>query len=121
MDIGNAVMARQPFVDECVIRIEQRENASVLANDAFEEQFGFALERLSQIVIEFLRRSLDFAEFPQVEPLTGEVVDKSRRLRIRKHSADLLFAYFRIAEAAFRGGIEKFIVGNTAPQKKGQT
>ena len=47
-DIGNAVMERDPLVDERVVRGHQIEQAAVLAHEALEEQFRFAAERVAR-------------------------------------------------------------------------
>ena len=48
VDAANAVVPRQPFVDERVVRAQQLEEAPVLADGALDEQLGLAPERLAQ-------------------------------------------------------------------------
>ena len=48
-------MLRQRFIDEGVIGVQQIDDAAVLAQDAFEQQFGFAAEALPKVVVERLR------------------------------------------------------------------
>ena len=43
VDVGDAVVPRQPLVDERVVGGQQVEDAAVLAHDAVEEQLGLAL------------------------------------------------------------------------------
>ena len=50
IDVRDAVMLRQPFVDERVVRAQQVEHAAILAQDALEKQLGLrrkACRRLS--------------------------------------------------------------------------
>ena len=47
-DVGNAVVPREPLVDERVVGGDQIEHAAVLADDAVEEELGFLDERLGQ-------------------------------------------------------------------------
>ena len=52
VDVRNAVVLREPLVDERVVRAQQIEHAAVLVHDALEEQLRFAAERLPQVVVE---------------------------------------------------------------------
>ena len=53
---GNAVVQRQPLVDERVVGGQQVEHAAVLAQDAVDEQLDLAAERLAQAVVEIRER-----------------------------------------------------------------
>ena len=46
VDVRDAVVPRQPLVDERVVGVQQVEDAAVLAHDALEEQLGLRAERL---------------------------------------------------------------------------
>ena len=81
---GNAVVARQPLVDERVVGAQQIEHAAILAQRAGDEQLGLLLERLEQAVVEVridVRMHDDLVDAAQVQPLRGEVVDERRRSR----------------------------------------
>ena len=52
LHVGNAVVAREPFVDERVVGAQQVERAAILADHALEEQLRLAAERLTQRVVE---------------------------------------------------------------------
>ena len=52
LDVRDAVVPRQPLVQERVVGAQQVERAAVLADDAVEEQLGLAPERLAQRVVE---------------------------------------------------------------------
>src|SRR5262249_19218622 len=82
MDVRNAIVLSKPFVDKRVIGIEQIDDTAILTNNALEEHLGFPPERLPEIVVEILRGSLHFSEFPQTKPLSGKVTDQCLRLRI---------------------------------------
>ena len=51
-DVRDAVVPREPLVDERVVGGQQVEHAAILADDAVEEQLGLALHRLGQRVVE---------------------------------------------------------------------
>ena len=76
VDVGNAVMPRQPLVDERVVGIQQIHDAAVFAHDAVEEQRRLFLHRLTQVVVEIGERTeirAGVLEIAQVQPLLGEV------------------------------------------------
>ena len=52
IDVRNSVVLGQSLVHERVVGVQNVENIAVFANDAVEQQLGFALECLSQVVIE---------------------------------------------------------------------
>ncbi len=52
IDIRNAVVLREPFIHERIIRSHQVEDVAVFANDALEEHFALAPEGLPQVVVE---------------------------------------------------------------------
>src|SRR5262249_46231043 len=51
VDATNAVMFGQPLIQESVVRVQQIEDGAVLAQDAFEEEFGLAPESLPQSLV----------------------------------------------------------------------
>src|SRR6185295_13703386 len=48
VDPRNAVMTRQAFVDERVVRVQQIDDAAIVANGASDKQLRFTLEGLQQ-------------------------------------------------------------------------
>ncbi len=57
----------------------------------------------------------------QIQPLGGEIVDeRSGRARIGQHAPHLLFQDCRSRELSALGQVEQAVVGNAAPQEKGQ-
>ena len=92
-DVRDAVVLRQPLVDERVVGGQQIEHAAVLAHDALEKQLGLAPERLPQVVVEVRKDSEfghDAAEIAQLQPLAGEIADERLRPRIGQHAPHLL-------------------------------
>ena len=88
--VRNAVVLREPLVQERVVGLEQVEHAAVFAQDALEKQLGFAAERLAQVVVEIGKQpqvGRDRFEVAQVQPLLGEVADERSRARDRRASA----------------------------------
>src|SRR6202012_1469798 len=85
VDVRNAVMPRQPLVDEGVIRVQKIENTAVFPNKVAEEQIRLVPHGLAQIVVEVregFEIRIDVLEIPQVQPLVGEIVDQCLRFRI---------------------------------------
>jgi len=52
-DIRDAIVPREPFIEECVVRGPEVQRTSVLTQLAFDEQFSFASESAAQLVVEF--------------------------------------------------------------------
>src|SRR5205085_12613461 len=73
VNVWNAVVLGESFIDKGVIRIEQRQDIPVFAHDAFKQHFRLALERLPKVFVEILRRRFDLRELAQIQPLAGEV------------------------------------------------
>ena len=116
-------MLRQPFVDKGVIRGQQIQDAAILANHAAEEQFHFVLVGRPQVVVEIgkqIHHRLATLERPYAQPLASEVGDQRFRFRIRQHAPHLLVEYGWILELALCSQVDQFVVGNAAPQEKGQ-
>ncbi len=113
-------MARQPFVHERVVGVEQVDHASVFADDAFEQHLSFAAERLPQVLVEILRGRLHVREIAQVEPLAGKIVRQRLRLRIGEHPLHLLLEDLGIVELPLGGDIEQLVVRNAAPEEERQ-
>ena len=85
VDVRDAVVLREPFVDEGVVGAQQVEHAPILAQNAVEEELGFLAERLPQVVVEGGEEphvGRDRREIPQVQPLRREVVDERLRPRV---------------------------------------
>ena len=89
VDIRDAVVSRQPLVDERVVRGQQIDDVAILADDAVEEQLGLALQALAQLVVPVRiedavgRRRRQVA---QIQQLLAEVGDQRVRARIARAS-----------------------------------
>ena len=86
-------MARHALVDERVVRRQQIDDAAVVANEAVEEQLGFALERERQRLIgvgkpDRIRN--DLLEVLQPQPLRGESRGQRIGARVLQHPLHLL-------------------------------
>ena len=120
----NAVVLRQPLVDEGVVRIEELEQAAVLPHDRPEELLGLPAHRSSQVVVEpgesaSIGRGL--LEPAQLKPLAGEVFDKCPRLVVLEH-ADGLRHDLRIGRQFAPGrGTKEPVVGHAAPEEGGES
>ncbi len=116
-------MAREALVEEREVGAEQIERAAVLVEVRLEEEIGFLLKGLAEIVFEVgkgigVRRVR--AQVPDVEPLAGEVADEGAGARIREHPTDLpLDAGGRLQLSLFRG-LQQRIVRDAAPQEEGE-
>ena len=52
MHIGNAIVFRQPLIDESVIRRQQVQHAVISTQDAIQKQIRLAAKRVAQRLIE---------------------------------------------------------------------
>src|SRR5262249_45254987 len=123
VDIRNPIVPGQAFVQKGVVRLDQFEDAAILAQHVVEKELGLLAERLTEIVIEVrveTRVRLDRLQITQAQPLTGEVGREVERAAIGEHSARLLLEHVRATELAGNRGGEQFIVGNAAPQEERQ-
>ena len=93
VDVRNAIVFREPFIHERVVRCQQVEDVAIFAHHAFEEHFGFTPESFSQFVIPMRivhavgRRR---RQIPQIEQLIREVRHQCVRLEDRPASASLV-------------------------------
>ncbi len=123
VDARDAVMAREPFVDESVVGGQQIEDVAILANHAFEKQFGFAGERLTQVVVEIrevVRVRQERLQVANLQPLPGEVGDECRRFRIGQHALDLALEPGGVAKRALARRRQQLFVRDAAPEKERQ-
>ena len=122
--VRDAVVPRQPLVDERVVRRQQIEDAAVLAHDAVEEQLGLAPERLPQVVVEV-------GELVRVRAAcsAGCAGTATGRRSCRPAPATVGSASMRrtccsstpgVLELALRRDVEQLVVGNAAPEKERQ-
>ena len=91
---ANAVVRRQPLVEERIVGRQQLHDAAVVAHLAADEQPRLLLHRVAQVLVEFriqLGVGDDAGELAQLEPAAGEIVDQRVRARIAEHPLHLLF------------------------------
>ena len=121
--IGDAVVAREPLVYECVVCGQQVDDASVLVQHARKEQFCFALEPSTQILTEIRKQvfvRLHRRRISQAQPLPSEIGDERFGPWIREHATGLGVKDGRVPQLPAFRDIQQFVVGNTAPQKEGE-
>ena len=85
VDSGDSVVPGQPFVEERVVGRQKIQHGAVFGQDALEEQLGFVLERLPEVVVEIreiVRVRQDVAHIAQLQPLPGEIAHQRVRLRV---------------------------------------
>ena len=98
----NPVMLREPLVDERVVGAQQLQRAAVVAQDVAEKHLGLASKTLADVVIEVrehqqVGRDLRL-EVAELQPLAGEVADKSVRTFVRDHPLHLGREHTGLAE-----------------------
>src|SRR5262245_23378716 len=119
----NPVMAREPLVDEGVVRGQQIADAPVVAYLTLDEQFRLTLEGSTKVLVELgehlgIRRcGLQIAD---LQPLSEEVRYERLRARIEEHPLNLRLDDARLAQHTLLGEIQQLIVWNTAPEKERQ-
>ena len=92
-------MTGETRVQKRVVRPQQVEDAPVITHLALDEELGFTLHRLTQVLVK-VEESVcvrgDRAHVAQQQPLAEEVVDKRIRARIAQHTRDLLLKIGRL-------------------------
>ena len=102
-DIGNAVVTREPLVQERVPAVDEVEDAAVFADDVLDKELGLLPHRVPEVVLE-LRKAILVArhglERAELQPLAAEVLGQCVRLRVAQHPSDLEVEHSRIAQRA---------------------
>ena len=120
VDVRDAVVLRQPLVDERVVRGQQIDDAPILADDAVEQQLHFAAHRLPQRIVEVgidHRQRADALQAAQVEPLAGEVDRERLGARVLQHPADLLLEHDRIFQPSLAATVSSWSSGIVLQRK----
>ena len=93
LDVRDAVVPREPLVDERVVGAQQVERAAVLAHDARRRRArSRAASACAQRVVEVRETALHRhrrLEVAQIQPLAGEVRDERVGARVRQHPPHL--------------------------------
>ena len=110
----------ETLIDESEVWIQQIDDAAILAHDCFEQHRGLALEGGAKAGIELIRFRHGRLQVAEIEPLPRKIVNERAGTGVCQHSSNLLFKDRGGGEPPFGGGVQKLIVRNSAPQKKGQ-
>ena len=118
VDVGDAVVARQLFVQERVVSAQQLGQRPILAHLALEEQLGLLHHRLAQRVVEGRRVRIQALQVAHFEPLLREVLDEPRRAAIGEQAANLLIQV--PPQLVLRGHVDELVVRQAAPEEERQ-
>ncbi len=119
--VRDAVVPREPFVDERVVRRQQLADRPVLTHLAFEKQPRLLLERRPEVVVEGReprRVRPDARHVAQIEPLLEEVADQRVGAPVREHAPHLPVEHGRLTQRAVRRDTQQLVVGDAAPQEE---
>ena len=116
-------MPRELFVEKRLIRGQQIDDASVLFQLSVEKQLHLLDERDAQVVVEpgklLIEIRCEQPDIPRLQPLLEEVLhQRGACTRVAQHATDLLLEHGRLVQRSADGGVEQFVIGNAAPQKK---
>ena len=120
---ADAVVPRQPLVDERVVGAQELEGAPVLAQLTLEEQPGLLPEGLAQILVELGKHvHVRHGRFQVagVEPLAEEARRERPRAGIGEHPPYFLLQDRPVLQHPRVRQIEEAVVGNAAPEQEGQ-
>ena len=121
---GNAVVPREPLVDERVVRRQQFDDAPVVAQLAVEEELGFLPKRVAQVLVELgkeIRIGLDVPQIAELEPLAAKLSTSARDRAVAQHPPHLPLEDRRVLQLAAHRHVEQFVVRNAAPEEERQT
>src|SRR4030095_8518658 len=114
----------QALVEKRVVRLEESEQAAILAQHAVEEELGLLAEGLPQVVVEVAKQigaRNDRVDISQPQPLSGKIRREIERAAIGEHPARLLLDLSGLTQLASNGCVEQLIVRDAAPQEKRQS
>ncbi len=118
----NAVVLRQPAVEHGEVGVHEVGQAQVVLQNFLEEEFGFPEHRHLEHVVEFGVEDVAWLgeiDLAQVQPLADEVLGEGRRLGVLEQGGSSLLCArdVRVAQFAFFGEGEQFLVGQGAPEE----
>ena len=120
----DAVVFRQPFIEERIVGRQQLLHVLVFKQDAPQEEVDFGREILAQLGVEFgeeLLVPLEFVDLEEVEPAEREIRHQRLGLRSGQHTPHLGVQYAGTSQLALVRKLEQFIVGGPLPQEERQT
>ncbi len=85
-------MPGQPLVGEGIVRVNEFQDAAILAQNGTEKHLRLPPHRLAQILVEvrkLFRVRHDQVQIAELQPLTGEVFNQRIGPRIAQHPLDL--------------------------------
>ena len=121
IDIGHAIVPSQPLIDKRIVGAKQIDHAAITADLALQEQLGFLLEGVPEVLIEFgkiIGARCHTTKLRQINPLASEIVDQRLSRDLGQHAPHLFVQELRFVKLPAHGEIEQLVVGNAAPQKK---
>ena len=124
LHVRDAVVLRQPLVDERVVGGQQVDGRPVFADDAVEEQLHLALEGQRQrvaVVGKEERIGHDVGQPAQRQPLPGEVGGEGLGARVGQHPPRLPLEHRRLVQACPSRQVQQLVVGDAAPEEERQT
>jgi hypothetical protein len=119
--VWHAIVARQPLVQERVVRGQELADRAIVANLTLEEELGLLAERLAQRLVEFGKQvgvGHGVPEVAQLEPLRGEVLDQRAGPFVGQHPPHLALEHGGVAQRSARRQVEQFVVRDAAPEKE---
>ena len=126
VDVRDAVVPRQPLVDERVVGRQQVERRCGPRRRMLrEEQLGLAPEAPARRSLSKSGNSSEFgamfSQVAQVQPLAGEVLDERVGLRIGEHAPHLRLEHCGLAAARpAAASVEQRVVRDAAPEEERQ-
>ena len=125
LDVGNAVVPGQPFVEEGVVRRQQIQHAAVLAQDAVEQQLRLAPKRLTQALVEIGEqtrgRASTVGRLRRNSHCPAKLVTSACDRASAQHPPHLLLEDAGLPERAVRiGEVEQLVIRDAAPEKERQ-
>ncbi len=120
VNAGDAVVPRQPLVDEGVVGVQQVGDLAVLLHDTGEQHLGFLAEGVAKVGVEIGHVGLRTGEIAQHQPLTGEVLDQLLGSAVGQHPAHLPVEHRRLVQLVRGGQLQEGVVRQAAPQEEGQ-
>ena len=122
-DSGDAVVPGQALVGEGVVGGQHLQDGTVLLHEVVEEEFGLAVHRVGQRLVEVgvcQRVGVDLLQILQAQPLCGEAGGKGFGARVRQEAAGLPLEFGGVGEGAGPGQLQELVVGRRAPEEEGQ-
>ena len=127
VDAGEAIVAGEHGVDEHPSRIDELLHAGIFIREQFQKTLGLGDARpLEQVVLrqvvfgEELGIGGGVADGGELQPLGGEVLVETLRLRVGQHPVGLLAEDDGIAELSRPCEFEQLLVGGRIPEERGE-